>query len=205
MIVSLGVVFEILSILLCIHCLYGERIRWDKLTIGFEVVHFSVLMLANNEYISNLWSLIIYPIIMLYCGLRFGWDFKKILINVILCAIVVCMLQTSIMICLGIFLDMSKLDIILGTFINAIILLIMLIMFPKIKLKKFSDILQRNERIIAYSLVVIVIGVVVALMSYKNSAQVDIITYLVIAVSIILIGFVIVDIGKHKMKVRIFL
>ena len=202
MIVSLGVVFEGLSIVLCLHYLYGERVRWDMLTIGFVFLHFGVLMLANNRYIDSSWTLIIQPLIMLYCGKRFGWKPKTIIVNTILQIIILSLLQTSIMLILGVFFDIASLNIIVSTIINCLILIILIIVLRHCKLDRLSKILQSKERLIIYSLVVVVFGAIFSILKYKSTLSFDVSTYLVIAISIILIGLVALDIGKHKMKVR---
>lgn len=202
MMTGLCVLFEGLSIVFCLHYLYGEKVCFDKITVGFTIVFYACMMLANYEYISGIWSLLIYPIIMLYCGKKFGWKFKVILVNIIIYVIILGVLQTSIMFIFGIFLNISEFNAAFTLLINALIFLIVVTGLKRCNLRKLSEVLQRKERLIIYSLMVVVISIVISLLTYKNRMQVDVALYLVIVVSIILISFVVIDIGKHKMKVR---
>lgn len=202
MMVSLGILFEVLSILLCLHYLYGERVRLDKLTVAFVMIHYLWLLLANNEYINNVWTLMIYPIIMLYCGKRFCRKFKVVLINSILCAIIMSMLQVSIMLILGFFLDVARLNATLGALINVLIFIIVVAVLSHCNLGKLSEVLQHKERLITYSLMVVIASVLIFMLVYKSGVSFYVTYYVLFIVSVILIGFVAVDIGKHKMKAR---
>lgn len=202
MMAGLCVLFEVLSVIFCLHYLYGEKIRFDMVTLCFAVPYYLWMMLANYSYINAVWSLMSYAIIFLYCGKKFGWKFKIILINNILYVIILGVLQASIMLVLGIFLDVSQLNTALGTLINALIFLIVVTILKHCNLRKLSEVLQNKERLITYSLIVVIVNVLIFLLGYKSGESFFVIYYLVFIVSIVLIGFVAVDIGKHKLKVK---
>ena len=200
MIVSLGVLFEVLSIIFCLHYLYGERVRFDKVTVLFAVVYSLWMMLANYHYISDSWTLMIYPIVLLYCGIRFGWKFKAIIINIILYSIIISALQTSIILILQFVIGIAHLNVLAGTIINIIIFVMVITILRQFNLKKLSEILQSKDWLIISALLIVLISILFSLLNYKNIAKFDLVSYLVIVASVILIGFVVIDIGKHKMK-----
>lgn len=202
MIVSLGVLFEILSVILCLHYLYGEKIRIDKITVGFALAYFIWMVYINVGYLNQEWTLLGYLFMLIYCAMRFGLNIKKIVINIILSAIIMCTLQASIMLVLGIFLDVPELDTLSGVLVNIIIFLVMTFIVRFCNLKKLSQILQYNERIIAYSLTVVIASILIFLLGYKSGLSFNVAYYIVFIVSSLLIGLVALDIGKHKMKVR---
>lgn len=200
MIDSLCILFEGLSIIFCLHYLYGEKVRFDKMTVGIIAAHYLWMILVNYEYINDIWSLLIHPLMLLYCRMRFSRRPKIILINYILCGIIMSMLQTSIMLILRFFVKIPQLNVVVGTIINFIIFLIMIIIIRRCNLKRLSEILQSKDRLIIASLLIVLISIIIALLSYKNIARFDPAGYLVIVVSAVLISFVVIDMGKHKMK-----
>lgn len=200
MITSLFVLFEVLSIIFCLHYLYGESVRFDKVTIIFAVVYCLWMMLANYNYISASWTLMIYPIVLLYCGKRFGWKFKAILINIILYLIILGTLQASIMFILRFIIRLPQFDILAGTIINIIIFLIVITILRRFNLKRLSEVLQSKDKLIISALLIVLISILFSLLNYKDIAMFDPISYLVVVASAILISFVAIDIGRHKMK-----
>lgn len=198
MVVSLYMLLEVLAVLICLHYLYGEKFRLDVVTIGFILVDLicmnSILRLDLNQN----WSLVIYPIIMLYCGLKFGFNFKEIFINNVLYIIIIGVLQSTLMLIFNAFLGplVVKGQII----INFFVFLIVVVGLRKCKLKKLSEILQSRDKLMLVALVVTIISLLLFLLNYKNAIGFDIIYYIVFLVSIFLICLAAIDIGKHKMK-----
>ena len=89
MVTNICLLLEALSIVFCLHCLYGEKFKLDIETTSFLAIYM-IIMTALNYYESpKMYSLIIYPIIVLYCGIKFGFKLGEMIINVILCIIIV--------------------------------------------------------------------------------------------------------------------
>lgn len=70
----------------------------------------------------------------------------------------------------------------------------------KFRLEKISKILQGYDKIIFSSMLIIAISVIFFITNYKIEKGFNIARYGVIFVTLVLIGVVIIDIGKHKMK-----
>lgn len=107
--------FEILSILLCISLLYGEKFRIDKLSVMlilFDVIFYTVIA---GYHLNNSLTVIMYPVIAVYCGMKYGWKWKPILVNNILYIFIVGIMQV---LCLMIYYFL------LGAFLNETIIFI---------------------------------------------------------------------------------
>lgn len=200
MITSLCVLFEGLSIIFCLHYLYGEKVRFDKATVGFALVYYGWMLGVNFLHVSQEWTLMGYLFLILYCIIRFGCNWKAIIINNILWVIIMSMLQASIMLILRFVVRISQFDILAGTIINVIIFVMVITILRKFNLKKLSEILQSKDWLIISSLLIVLISLLIFLLNYKNIARFDPAGYLVIVASVVLISFVVIDIGKHKMK-----
>ena len=201
-VVSLGFLFEILSIVFCLHYLYGEKAGFDIWTISF--VLFDVVWLSIVEFFSlgQSWSLLMYPIAILYSGIKFGYNPKAIIINNILYMAILSGIQTTIMVLFYVCLDIERSKGINTLMINVILFGAVIFGLRKIELKKLSDVLQSNEKIVMLSLIVVVISTGLFLATYKQNRGFEELYYVVLSVSIILIAIAAVDIGKHKIKAK---
>ena len=201
-VVSLACLFEILSIIVCLHYLYGESFKIDSITalvIILDVVLMSVVYFLDLE---RTWTMLIYPIIALYCGFKFGFGWKAIFVNNIIYMAVLSGIQTTLMVLSALLLKTQKTGSFENLIINAILLCIVAVGLKRCRLKKLSDALQSNERVVAASMAVAIISIMVFLVSYKQNGNFEMLYYIVLGVSIILIIVAAIDIGKHKIKAK---
>ena len=201
-IVSLGHLFEALSVVLCLHYLYGEKLRLEAVTACF--VLFDVIWMSSVYYLQlgQSWSWMIYPAIVLYCVFRFGTDINSLFINNILYMAILSGIQTTIMLLCNVLLKMEELEKTGHLLINMIMFAIVAGILRKCRLKKLSDILKIREKLVVASLSVMAAGTMLFLLSYKQSEGFDGLYYAVLGVGIIVAIIAAVDIGKHRMKVR---
>ena len=68
---------EALSMVFCLYYLYGEKFKLDIVTISYLSIHMIIMATINYYEISNTYTMIIYPIIIVYCGVRFGFQAKR--------------------------------------------------------------------------------------------------------------------------------
>lgn len=201
-IVGLYVLFEALSIVFCLNYLYGEKPRLDVVTVCYVLVDVGLMEAIYYMQLGNIGSLIIYPVIVLYCGFKFGFHFKPILINNILHMAILSSIQATIMLLFSVLFKIQKTDIFDDLFINIFIFIIISMGLRKINLKKLSDVLQSDEKLIIFSMAVVIISTVLFLFTYKWNRSFEILYYAVLGISIVLIIVAVVDIGKHKIKAK---
>ena len=201
-IVSLACLFEILSVVVCLHYLYGEKIHVDWITVCFVLFDVFWMDLVYFESLGQAWSLVMYPVVMLYCGFKFGFKVKPIFVNNILNVIIMGILQATIMLIYGIVFDIQKTGIKDNLVINILMFLITIVAIRKINMRKLSNILQSNDVLILKTFAIIVISVAILLVSYKQNKGFNLTFYILLTVSIILIVITSIDIGKHKIKAK---
>lgn len=201
MIVSLYVLFEILSIVLCLHYLYGEKFRLDKITIVFLIVEMSWMLLIYYMPLDQRLSLVIYPVIALYCGFKFGFKLRKILVNNILYIIIIGMLQSTIMSLFVMLFRLKEITPKESLLINVCVFVVVILFLRKVNIKGISNILQRKEVLLLVTMIVAVIILVLCLLVYREKNGFDFSYYFMFVTSAILVTIIVVDIGKHKMQV----
>lgn len=93
MLVRLALVIEIISMVICIHRIYGKRMQWDILTIGLAVALLIVLDAINMLHMNKMATSIVFVLIYLYCKLEFQDTFRRIGIGIIFLTVIITALQ----------------------------------------------------------------------------------------------------------------
>ncbi len=200
--VEISLLLEILAVILCLHYLYGEKFYFDKVSVGFIVIYMLCMLLINEMGIGRELSLFVYFLVVIYCGLRFGFSMKAILVNTLLYSIILGVLQAAGIIVTYLLIKPEQNEFIVALFINLFVLLIVIGIMPKIKLNKLSKILQSREVLTVVSVITTVISVVIFLLNYRRNEGFEFSHYVIFIMSVLVIGFTVIDIGKNKMKVK---
>ena len=89
MITNVCLLLEVMTIVFCIHAIYGEKFRLDIATVSFLAIYMVILTVVNYCELPQQYTLIMYPIMFVYCGIKFSFDIRTILLNMVLCIITV--------------------------------------------------------------------------------------------------------------------
>lgn len=176
---ALRYLFEVLSVLLCLSLLYGEQFRLDKLSVSlilFEVTFYTIL---EVYYLNNSLTVIMYPMIVLYCGLKYGWKWKPILVNNILYIFIVGILQV---------LYLMIYCVLLGAYFDENVILIMVsstmfLTFYMLRKKKWhiiSDMIQKWNPFMNIGFIVLFSFIALVIILYKVYNRMSINGYLII-------------------------
>lgn len=191
---------EALSIVICLHHLYGEKFKLDIKTVGFLAIDM-IMMTAIDYYgLPSTLSIIIYLIIALYCGLEFGFEWKKIIINNILYMVIVSSIQLAITF---IYYNVFKIRYVDGVYLliaNTIILIIMIFLLPKCNIKKWFGYLKNRNYTLILALLICILVVMFFLISYKNLRRFALYQSMVLFMCLIFIGVLAIQLGKAKVK-----
>lgn len=171
--------FEILSILYCLSLLYGEEFHLDRLSVGlilFDIIFYTVLTVFH---LNDSLSLMMYPVIAVFCGLKYGWKWKLIMINNILYIFIVGILQVlSLAIAYFICGDSVNEDVVLLISGGAVFLILYLL--RKRKWDILSDTLQRWTPFMNMGLIVLFSFIILVIILYKIYNRMNVEEYLVI-------------------------
>lgn len=200
--VSLACLFEILSVVVCLHYLYGEKFKIDLVTFGFIALDICWMNIAYLFDFGQEWSLIMYLVILIYCGVKFEFQIKRVLINNILCIGTLMLLQASIIILFSKLFKIERTGIADNLVINIVMFLVVVFGLKKCKLKKISDILMSNGKLIVWVIMIAGSCALLFLLTYKQNGRFAFLYYIVLGVSIISIIVTSIDIGKHRIKAK---
>lgn len=197
-----NILMEALAMIFCLHYLYGEKNYFNKITIIYLVVDTLLMVMMNVLHVHSEWSLIMLLLIVLYSGFKFGFKLRKLIINNILQVIIVSGLQALCMMIYAIIVGNQKLEPKDILIINVSVFLIILFGIKKCRLEKISEALQKNDKLVITSLIMVIFATSLSILNYKQTLKIEMLYYGVLGISILLIVITAIDIGKSKIKVK---
>lgn len=202
MITNICLLLEVLSIVFCLHALYGEKFKLNILTTSLLSICMIILTILNYYKLPSKYSMIIYPILFLYCGMRFKFNIKSILINLILCIIIVGGIQMVVMLPFGYILGVNLLTNFQMLFADCIIFIIIFLTLPKCKIYKITNYIQNKEKMQIIVLSLCILLVTFLLIRYKELKLLDVDEALLLFISIACIFVLAGQLGQYKIKAK---
>lgn len=205
MIGRICLLLEALSIIICLHCLYGEKFRLNIVNTSYLVLHMIIMTAMNYYEVNKVYSFIIYPLIVIYCGVRFGFKWKAIITNYFLYLAFVGGIQLIIAISYSWIFHMLSINMLNFKnsellMINAGALLIVAGILPKCKLHKLSVYLQDKERILVIFLFFCLALILYSFTNYKVINGSNFFQSVILFFSVFLFCIVAGQLGKYKIK-----
>ncbi len=197
------VVLEALSVVICLHHLYGKKFRFDIVTVSFLTIEMITMQAIDYFGWPSELSMLFYPIIAVYCVIEFGFDLKKLVINNILNTLISCIFQVSVAVILYIVIDKQIVAGIAPLISNCIILLIVIIVLPKLGINRLSNILKDKEIILIISLITCIGIILFWLINFKKIDFLNRYEWfqnILFFVCVSLIGLLVFSVGKYKLK-----
>lgn len=191
---------EALSIVICLHHLYGEKFKLDIKTVGFLAIDM-IMMTAIDYYgLPSAFSVAIYLILAVYCAIRFEMNLKRIIVNEMMCVVIVGVIQlisSFIYYCGSSIQYFSEWDMLIISIIN---LLLIRILVPKLKLNNFLKYLQQKEKILLVSLFLCGGIIIIYIISFKKYNILEVYQYIILFIVIMFICILTAQLEKYKMK-----
>ena len=184
MLIHFILIVEIVSSLLCIHCIYNKRLKINLYTILAFMGILAVLEFINFYHISGIYSMIGYMILCIYCIIEFKSSILEAIISVGIYIIILTILQFLCISIVNIFLyNRIELRNALG---NILMLGIIYWKFPKIKINNLKISILNKNRIVILVLSYIV-SIVFILWLHKKLYNEIQIQYYVFSIPVIII------------------
>lgn len=205
MIERIQLLLEALSVIVCLHHLYGKKFRLDIRTTVFLTIDMIVMTTINYYELSRVYTLVLYPIIIVYCGIQFGFKWREIIVNNILYMIIIGGIQLLVVLIYGWIFNLFSFDLLTIKYfelliINGGILLIVFIVIPKFKIHRLSIYLQDKERILFISLGFCLLLITTSFINYKIVDAMKIYQNSILFVGISLFCILAGQLGKSKIK-----
>lgn len=202
MITNICLLLEILSIVFCLHYLYGEKVVLDIKTVSYLAVHMIILTTINYYSLPQTCTLITYPVIAAYCGMRFGFKIKPLIVNFILNLAITSSIQFIVLFLYYLIFRVQIIGPASSLVVNGLAFMVVLVILPKCRLNKFSTFLQDKERIYIIALCISIVAAGYCLIQYKKLDSIGLFQNAILFVSLIFICFLVFQLGKSKVKAK---
>lgn len=207
MIGNICLLLEGLSMVICLHYLYGEKFKLGIINASYLTVYMIVLTSINYYDLPKFYTISIYPITVLYCGIRFGFKWKDVIINNILYMALIGGIQLIIAIFYSWVTDFLALDIINLKnnelfIVNGGVLLVVVFVLPKMKLNKLSLYLRKKEGILVISILFCLFLTMFSFTNYKIFNGLKVFQYSLIFISLSLFFILAGQLSKYKIKAK---
>lgn len=193
---------EALSILICLHHLYGEKFKLDIVTISYLSIHMILLMAINYFGLPKIYTMIMYLTIATYCGVRFSFKWKEIVANMVLCVILVGGLQIIISFAFSFFLNTTLFADMKLLLVNCITALVVVIILPRCSMKRLTYYIKDKGEIFIITICTCVVILLLSLINYKSFKLVEAESLILLFVCIIFILTLSGQLSKYKVKAK---
>ena len=166
MVTNICLLLEALSIVLCLHYLYDEKFKLDIETTSLLAIYMIIMTVMNYYELPKIYSMIIYPIIAAYCGVKFGLKLWEIIINETLCIIIIGIIQMIVTLPFYYFLNVHLFSDYKLLLINCIAFIIVLCLVPRLKISRVVTFLKNKERILIISIFICLVVTAFCLLTY---------------------------------------
>lgn len=193
---------EALSIVICLHHLYGEKFRLDIATISFLSIDMIIMTAINYFGLSKTYTMVIYPIIVLYCGIRFGFQVKKLAVNIVLCIVGVGGIQLIVALLFYYLWDIEVISDVRLLLINGIAFLIIIFLLSLFHIERLSSYLKEREKVLLITVVDGIVMILFCLINYKEFRMLELNQAILLFVSIIFIFGLSGQLSKYKVRAK---
>ena len=200
MITNVCLLLEAISIVFCTYCLYGEKFKLDITTTCFFSIYMIIMTVINYYKLPQVYTMAIYPVMFLYCGIRFGFYFKAIVINNMLYLIITGGIQIATMMVYYIIFNIQSFGNVDLLIVDCIACIVILLIIPKCKIDRVSIYLQDKERILIIALILCIIVASFCLIQYKKIDKLGLYQYVLLFFSVVFICILVSQLGKYKIR-----
>lgn len=202
MVTNICLLLEALSVVLCLHCLYGEKFRLDIATTSFLAIDMIIMTIINYYGLSKVYTMIIYPIIVIYCGVRFRFKLKEMITNVIIGSVIISSVQMLVMGSWNFILNIETFSDFHLLTVNCVAFLIILFILPRMKIERVANYLYNREKILTISLSVCLVIIIFLFLNYKEFKLFELNQTILLFISLGLVLVITGQAGEYKVKAK---
>lgn len=185
MMLHIALVAEILATVICIHCIYGRKVKLDVKTVGLILGILIILEIINAYQLGGVFSFIVYIIIFVYCKNVFKSSYAETTISLILYIIVLTTLQFICILFMNVVISDNQL--LRNAISNILVLIICAGCLSKSRLHRIQESMCRKSRYVILLLGFMFIVVIIMLLQEKFFYKIQAQHYLLVIPAIILL------------------
>lgn len=200
MLLHIALIAEIMATVICIHCIYGEKVELDFKTVGTVLGILTVLELINYYQLCGMFSFLGYVIVCVYCKYVFDSSVKKVVVNFLITIVIITTIQFMLMILIEICIPGS--DAIKTAICNILLAVICGSPLIKWELVRGHREIHKKEAFLIPLLCFMCLVVLIMLLQKKIFYGMKILNFILVVPTIIMLLFMIVKWYMEKATVE---
>lgn len=188
MAVRLVLVTEILSIIVCIHRIYGRKVTWNFRTVLVFLGVLTVLEISNTCETPKAFSLLVYFFLFLYTYLEFEKSIAGAVVSNVIYFVVVTFLEVICLMPAALF--FPKNENFRALSVNCGVLLFCIFALPRLRLERFRKMMQKKEKVLALGVIFLITAFILVQARLLHGIRLD---FFLLLVPLLILIFVLAN------------
>lgn len=189
MLLRLSLLFEMLSVIVCIHRLYNKKVQFDISAIAVVLLSTFIFEIVNLHGANKVLTFFVYGLVVGYCIWRFKDSVFGAVINTVLTMVFLIIIQFSITVLLHFFTTLGTVEKGLG--VNIVTFASCMWLMPKCKVFILPKILKRNTGFLLF-VIGSILGISLLLQFWQRTSGLIYLEVFLIAIPIVLLTLVLI-------------
>ena len=177
---------ELLSLIICLHSLSGERAKLDIYNAGFLAIEMTFMQMIQDGIVSKQMYFVVYLIYFVYACIKFDDTIKRIILKCLLVAMIVGGLQMFLYIPVYLLSPIIKNEAIIVLIINASIFIIIFFTRESSKYEDIVNFCTKRDWILRICIVICTAIIVYCMYSLKKSYFIQIDMFILVSLFMIM-------------------
>lgn len=192
--------FEMLAVLICLHGLYGEKIKWNINTLCFIFVDLLIFLAETILGHTTYMKVFMFILFFIYAKMQFRCSWKISVLNFILCIIICSVVQ---LLCyFPVMLWYELLHNIISFTVNSLMLIAVFGICKSGILLKISHFMQQKAKIVCAILLFLFLVIMATMYRFGISGKIHAYDYAILILGSVLLFFLLFLLQKEKMTNR---
>lgn len=172
---------EMLALVLCLHSLSGEKVKFDIYNVGFIVIELTFMQMIRDGIVSKQLYFAVYLIYFVYAYVKFKDTIQRTILKCMLVTVIIVSLQMIIYIPLSFMNYIIPNESIIIISINAIVLLILFLTRNSTKYTSVVELCTKKDWVLRICLFLCITIMVYCMFSLKKSNVIEIDMFILIS------------------------
>lgn len=202
MIEAVYLLLEIVTIVVCLFWLYGKKLKIDIYSIVLAVCHVALMLYISSKGLEYIYTTFIYALIVVFCILEFGFQLRKVIVNMCLLVPIVGAIQLIISFIMNPFYEIIYNKDIYFLITNLLSFLIMLLLYKYLQISMIIRYLKNENIVVQLIEAVLFLGIVIFLLHSKYAKEFEGVNYIIFFIMVVITFLLAGAWEKNRTKVR---
>lgn len=179
---------EMLALVLCLHSLSGEKVKFDIYNVGFIVIELTFMQMIRDGIVSKQLYFAVYLIYFVYAYVKFKDTIQRTIVKCMLVTLIIGGLQIVVYIPMFLISSIIQNEVIIVIIMNLIIFLILLLTRNSNKYKSLIEFCESKDWILRMSFCICIVIILYFMYGLKKSGIIEIDIFILISIFMLILS-----------------